>query len=130
MKTRCRKCIFEDIDGGKYPCNDCSEIMDMKRHKSAESHFEPVDGYNKNIKSKERLKKKLSEVLPSTNKKIIYAEYEELENENIMLTAFLDSGNDIIVYQILDIEEGLVQNMLSLDKDLLHKINKITKRGV
>ncbi|WP_368490160.1 hypothetical protein [Clostridium sp. BJN0013] len=125
MTTRCRKCIFKDVDGGKYPCSDCSEIMDMNSTKCTESHFKQIVEYNKNIRPKERLKQKLNEILVSTNKEIIYGKYKALEDGNMMLTAFLNDDEDVTLYQIVDTGESLVQNVVWLDKDLLHKINKL-----
>ncbi|APM40197.1 hypothetical protein [Clostridium kluyveri] len=130
MATRCKECIFKDLDGGKYPCNGCSEIMDITGAKCIESHFKTIVKYNKNIRPKERLEDKLNEILTLTNKKMIYVEYKDLKDGNMMLTAFLNNGKDIEVYQIVDAGEELVENVVLLDEDLLHKINKITKRGV
>lgn len=125
MSTRCGKCIFKDLDGGKYPCNDCTEIMDMNSTKCTVNHFKPIVEYNKNIRPKERLEQKLNEILTLTGKKMIYAEYENLEDGNMMITAFFKSGKYIEVYQIVDIGEELVQNVVLLDKELLRKINKM-----
>lgn len=130
MTTRCKECIFKDVDGGKYPCNDCSEIMDITGVKCIESHFKTIVKYNKNVRPKERLEDKLNEIVTLTNKKMIYTEYKDLEDGNMMLTAFLKSSKCISVYQIVDEGEELVENVVLLDEELLHKISKITKRGV
>ncbi|EDK34992.1 hypothetical protein [Clostridium kluyveri] len=130
MDTKCKECIFKNLDGGKYPCNNCSEIMDITGAKCIESHFKTIVKYNKNVRPKERLEDKLNEILTLTNKKMIYVEYKDLEDGNMMLTVFLNNGKDIEVYQIVDAGEELVENVVLLDENLLHKINKITKRGV
>ena len=122
MATRCKECIFRDVDGGKYPCNDCSEIMDIISTKCIESRFKAIVKYNKNVRPKERLEDKLNEILTLTNKKMIYVEYKNLEDGNMMLTAFLNDGNDITIYQIVDTGEELVQNVVSVEKDLLGRI--------
>lgn len=130
MATRCKECIFKNLDGGKYPCNNCSEIMDITGAKCIESHFKTIVKYNKNVRPKERLEDKLNEILTLTNKKMIYVEYKDLEDGNMMLTVFLNNGNDIEVYQIVDAGEELVENVVLLDENLLHKINKIIKGEV
>ena len=112
MATRCKECIFRDVDGGKYPCNDCSEIMDIISTKCIESRFKAIVKYNKNVRPKERLE----------DKKMIYVEYKNLEDGNMMLTAFFKSGKDITVYQIVDTGESLVQNVVLVEKELLGKI--------
>ncbi|WP_368490177.1 hypothetical protein [Clostridium sp. BJN0013] len=122
MATRCKECIFRDVDGGKYPCNDCSEIMDIISTKCIESRFKAIVKYNKNVRPKERLEDKLNEILTLTNKKMIYVEYKNLEDGNMMLTAFFKSGKDITVYQIVDTGESLVQNVVLVEKELLGKI--------
>ena len=122
MATRCKECIFRDVDGGKYPCNDCSEIMDITSIKCIESRFKAIVKYNKNVRPKERLEDKLNEILTLTNKKMIYVEYKNLEDGNMMLTAFFKSGKDITVYQIVDTGESLVQNVVLVEKELLGKI--------
>ncbi|MFL0198549.1 hypothetical protein ACJDU8_23775 [Clostridium sp. WILCCON 0269] len=43
-----------------------------------------------------------------------------------MLTIFLnDDSEDITVYQIVDTGESLVQNVVSMNKNLLHKIKEL-----
>jgi len=130
MATRCKECIFKNLDGGKYPCNNCSEIMDITGAKCIESHFKTIVKYNKNVRPKERLEDKLNEILTFTNKKMIYVEYKDLEDGNMMLTVFLNNGKNIEVYQIVDAGEELVENVVLLDGNLLHKINEIIKGEV
>ncbi|MFL0195374.1 hypothetical protein ACJDU8_07315 [Clostridium sp. WILCCON 0269] len=120
MITRCRKCVFKDMEGNKYPCNDCSEIMDMKCTKCVKNYFKQMAEYDENIQSKERLKKKLNEILTPTNNEI-HEEYKTLENGNVMLTALLNDNKDIVIYQILDTGKKLIKNVATLDKKLLYK---------
>lgn len=42
--------------------------------------------FEKDIESRKRLKQKLGQIMDFTNKEIIYSEYGELEDGNMMLT--------------------------------------------
>ncbi|WP_373845444.1 hypothetical protein [Clostridium sp.] len=125
MTTRCKECIFKDVDGGKYPCNDCSEIMDISGAKCIESHFKAMVKYNKNARPKERLEHKLNEISILIDEEIIHAEYESLEDGNMMLTAFFEYSKGINIYQIVDTGEELIQNVVSVEKDLLGKMREM-----
>ncbi|WP_446897733.1 hypothetical protein ACSVC9_12150 [Clostridium sp. LBM24168] len=123
MAIRCRKCVFKDIEGNKYPCNNCSEIMDMSGAKSAENYFEQAFIYSMNIASKERLRDRLKQMVkPMTE---VYEEYKILDGGYILLTAFLKEKKDIKIYQILDTGEKLVENSVILDKALIHELNEL-----
>lgn len=124
MGTRCNECIFKDIQGNKYPCNNCNEIMDMRSMKHMKNHFEQIDE-EKNNKSKERLREKLNNIAASLNKEVIYEEYKVMKDRNMKLTAFLNCGNDIAIYQIVDAGEELDLNMVSIQKNLLERVRKM-----
>jgi hypothetical protein len=56
---------------------------------------------------------------------LIHAEYENLKDGNMMLTAFFRSGKAIKVYQIVDTGEELLQNVVSIEKELLERVGEM-----
>lgn len=124
MGTRCKECIFKDIEGNKYPCNQCNEIMDLKSMKYMKNHFEQINE-NKNNKSKELLKEKLDNIAASFNREVLYKEYKVMEDKNMRLTAFFNCGNDIIICKIIDTGDKLTEKVVSIEKELLCRIRAI-----
>lgn len=124
MGTRCKKCIFKDIQGNRYPCNECNEIMDLRSMKYMKNHFQQINE-DKNNKSKERLSEKLNNIAASFNREVLYKEYKVMENKNMKLTAFLNYGNDIIICQIIDTGNKLTEKVLPIEKELLCRIRRM-----
>lgn len=129
MGIRCKECVFKDIDGGEYPCNECSEIMDMKRYKdSVKSHFTGWSRENINAikSSKEKLKKRLEDIINPDLK--IHAEFSITSNGNVVITAFsLDNIREVTIYQITDTGNELIEKIIKLDSKLFTSFKKFIR---
>ncbi|EDK35227.1 hypothetical protein [Clostridium kluyveri] len=129
MAIRCKECIFKDIDGGEYPCNDCSEIMDIKGYKgSVKSHFTGWSKENINAikNSKEKLKKRLENIINPDLK--IHAEFSITSDGNVVITAFSkDSIREVTIYQITDTGDELIEKIIKLDSKLFTSLKKFIR---
>lgn len=129
MATKCKECMFKDIDGGKYPCNDCSEIMDLKGYKdSAKSHFKEWSKENINAieNSKEKLKKRLEDIINPDLR--IHAEFSITSDGDVMITAFSkDNIREVTIYQITDTGDELIEKTIKLDSKLFTSFKKFIR---
>ncbi|UZQ49887.1 hypothetical protein [Clostridium kluyveri] len=129
MATRCKECVFKDIDGGEYPCNDCNEIMDMKRYKdSVKSHFTgwSKESINAIKNSKEKLKKRLENIINPDLR--IHAEFSITYDGNVMITAFSkDNIREVTIYQITAIGDELIEKTIKLDSKLFTSFKKFIR---
>lgn len=129
MTTKCKECIFKDIDGGKYPCNDCSEIMDIKGYKdSVKSHFTgwSKESINAIKNSKEKLKKRLENIINPNLK--IHAEFSITYDGNVVITAFSkDNIREVTIYQITDTGNELIEKTIKLDSKLFTSLKKFIR---
>ena len=128
MATKCKECIFKDVDGGKYPCNDCSEIMDINRYKSTESHFKEWSKENINAieNSKAKLKKRLEDIINPDLR--IHAEFSITSDGDVMITAFSkDNIREVTIYQITDTGDELIEKTIKLDSKLFTSFKKFIR---